>query len=219
MPLRGLLESELDKICDDVIQMGDLVEQATLRAVEALVEQDIELAQQIIEGDLTINELRFAIEDECFTLLATQYPTAIDLRTVVTALNIIIDLERIGDYAKGIGQIVVRLEGQDLPTLSQRIPHMTNIVCEMLHAALGAFVDGDVETAQSVCDMDDKVDHMYRVTFESIIQSMISREYGVRQGMHLLFVAHNLERIGDRVTNIGERVIFMVTGVMEEHNV
>jgi phosphate transport system protein len=217
-PLRRLLQRELEQICDDVIQMGDMVEQATLQAVEALVDQDIELAQQVIDGDEAINQLRFDVEDQCFMLLATQAPVAIDLRTVVTALNIITDLERMGDYAKGIGKIVVRLEGEDLLLLPQETPRMAQVVCDMLRAALRAFVDGDVKAAQRICEMDDQVDHMYRDVFESDLQAMIAREHGVRQGLHLLFAAHNLERIGDRVTNIAERVIFMRTGVMQERN-
>jgi phosphate transport system protein len=217
-PLRGTLDRELEQIRDSIIQMGSMVEQAILQSVEALVEQDVELAQEIIDGDANINQLRFAIEESCFALLATQQPTAIDLRTVVTALNIITDLERMGDHAKGIGQIVVRMEGRDLIMPSQKTPRMARAVSEMIRSALEAFVEEDAEAAQQVSDMDDTVDHMYRDIFESVIQAMVSREHGVRQGMHLLFAAHNLERIGDRVTNIGERVIFMQTGVMEELN-
>ncbi|MBL7202150.1 MAG: phosphate signaling complex protein PhoU [Anaerolineae bacterium] len=217
-PLRSLLHSELERIRDDVSRMGDMVERATLQAVEALVDGDVELAQQIIDGDLEINQLRFDIEAACFMLLATQQPAAIDLRTVVTALNIITELERIGDYAKGIGQIVVATEGQELVMPPQKTVHMAQVVCEMMHIVLEAFIEGDTEAAQRVCDMDDDVDHMYRDVFESILQAMVAREHGVREGMHLLFAAHNLERMGDRVTNIGERVIFMQTGVMQERN-
>jgi phosphate transport system protein len=217
-PLRGLLQSELERICDALVQMGDRVEQAVLQAVEALVDQDAELAQQIIDEDAAINQLRFDIEETCFTLLATQQPTAIDLRTVVAALNIITDLERIADYAKGIGQIVVRTEGQDLVMPPQKTPHMAEVVCDMLHASLDAFVERDVEAAQRMFDMDDEVDHLYRDLFEAVIQAMVAREHSVRNGMHLLFAAHNLERIGDRVTNIAERVIFAETGVMQERN-
>jgi phosphate transport system protein len=218
MPLRGLLQTELDRIRDDVILMGDRVEQAITRSIEALVEQDSELALQVMAEDEAINELRFSIEDSCFTVLATQQPAAIDLRIVVAALNIITDLERIGDYAKGIGQIIVRTEGTELVAVSQRTPRMANHVRDMLHDALDAFVEADIEAAERVCELDDQADHMYREIFESVLQGMIAREVGIRQGMHLLFAAHNLERIGDRVTNIAERVIFMVTGVMEERN-
>lgn len=215
---RGLLDCELEQIRDDVVQMGEMVEQAVLRSVEALVESDVELAQQVVDDDQAINELRFSIEEACCTLLATQHPAAADLRTVVTALNIITDLERMGDYAKGIGQIVVRLGGQDVVTPAHKTPRMAKAVCEMLRAALEAFSEGDADAARRVCDMDDEVDHMYRDIFESVIQAMVAREHGVREGMHLLFAAHNLERIGDRVTNIGERVIFMETGIMTELN-
>jgi len=217
-PLRGLLDSELEQVRDSVVQMASMVEEAVLHSVDALVDQDTALAEQAVENDNDINRLRFVIEDACFALLATQQPTAIDLRTVVTALNIITDLERIGDYAKGIGQIVVRMEGGDIAMPSHMTSRMARAVCDMMRAAVEAFVEGSTETAQQVAERDDEVDRMYRELFESVIQAMIAGEQGVRAGMHLLFVAHNLERVGDRVTNIGERVIFMQTGVMEELN-
>jgi phosphate transport system protein len=217
-PLRGFLQSELEEISDAVIQMGDMVEQAILLAVDALADQDVELAQQIIDDDEKINQLRFAIEDMCMTVLATQQPAARDLRTVVTALNIITELERMGDYAKGIGQIVINTGGEDIFLSLQKTPRMAKVACEMLHAALEAFVQRDLETARRIFDMDDEVDHMYRDIFESAIKAMIGREHSVRKGMNLLFAAHNLERIGDRVTNISERIIFMQTGVMREQN-
>jgi phosphate transport system protein len=217
-PLRGVLQSELEEISDGVTQMGDLVERALLQVVEALEDQDVELAQQTIADDEHINQLRFDIEDQCFTVLATQQPVARDLRTIVTALNIITDLERMGDYAKGIGQIVVRMGGEDLFLALQKTPLMARAVCEMTHRALEAFVERDVDLARQLFGMDDQVDHMYREIFESVIKAMISREQSVRKGMHLLFAAHNLERFGDRVTNICERIIFMCTGEMREHN-
>ena len=218
MPLRGLLDSELEQITDDVIRMGGRVEEAIRRSIEALLEQDVELAERVIRDDEIINQLRFDIEEACFTLLATQQPTAIDLRTVVTALNIVTDLERIADHAKGVGQIVVRMGGEDLSVTLPKIPRMADAVAEMLHTVLIAFVENDAQTARRVGEMDDEIDHMYREVFDSIIQKMISHEYNVRKGMNLLFGAHNLERIGDRITNIGERIIFMVTGVMAELN-
>jgi phosphate transport system protein len=217
-PLRGVLQSELEEISDGVTQMGDLVERALLQVVEALEDQDVELAQQIIADDERINQLRFEIEDLCFTVLATQQPVAGDLRTIVTALNIITDLERMGDYAKGIGQIVVRMGGEDLFLALQKTPRMARVVCDMTHAALEAFVERDVGMARQLFERDDQVDHMYREIFESVIKAMISREQSVRKGMHLLFAAHNLERFGDRVTNICERIIFMCTGEMQEYN-
>jgi phosphate transport system protein len=216
--LRGLLQSQLEQVRDDLIQMGDMVEQAILLAVEALVDQDVELAQQVIDGDQQINQLRFDIEKLCLNLLATQNPTAIDLRTVVAALNIITELERMGDYVKGIGQIVLRIEPQQAIAPLQKTVDLARFVGGMLNTALGAFVEEDADAAHRIFEMDDQADHMYRELFESIIQAMIARDVGVHSGMHLLFAAHNLERIGDRVTNIAERVLFMQTGVMREYN-
>lgn len=218
VPLRGVLQNELEEINDGIVQMGKMTEQAILNAVDALQDQDTELAQEIIDRDEAINQLRFQIEALCFTVLATQQPFAVDLRTVVTALNIITDLERIADYAKGIGQLVIRTEGEALLMPLVKTPRMAKAVCEMMRAGLEAFIRRDVEAAQTVFEMDDEIDHLYRDIFETIIQEMVKREQSVRKGMHLLFAAHNLERIGDRVTNIAERVIFMKTGVMKEQN-
>lgn len=216
--LRGVLESELEEISDDLTQMGGLVERAILRSVEALSDQDVELAQQIIEEDERINQLRFEIESKCFTVLATQQPVARDLRAIVTALNIITDLERMGDHAKGIGQLVIRMQGEDLFLSLDKMLAMAETVRDMVRASLEAFVEQDIDRARRLFEMDDQVDHMYREIFESAIRDMISRKHSVRTGMHLLFAAHNMERIGDRVTNISERIIFMSTGVMEEQN-
>ena len=216
--LRGVLESELEEMSDALTQMGGLVERAIVRSVEALSDQDVELAQQIIDEDERINQLRFEIEELCFTVLATQQPVARDLRAIVTALNTITDLERMGDYAKGIGQLVIRMQGEDLFLSLDKMPVMAETVRDMVHAALEALVEQDNDRARQLFGMDDQVDHMYREIFESAIRDMISREHSVRKGMHLLFAAHNMERIGDRVTNICERIIFMSTGVMEEQN-
>jgi phosphate transport system protein len=216
--LRGALRNELKQISDKVSQMGGEVVQAILWVIDALARGDTQLAQQVVDRDEVINQLRFQIEHQCFTLLATQQPAAIDLRTVVTALNIITDLERMGDYAKGIGEIVLRTGGENLFLPQQETPQMARTVCDMLSTALEAFVERDIDKARSVFRLDDQVDHMYRGVFETVIQSMVARQQSVRRGMYLLFAAHNLERIGDRVTNIGERVIFMQTGVMAEKN-
>ena len=216
--LRSMLQNELDQISDRVIQMGDMVEQAIRLSVEALADQDVELAQQVIDDDAKINQLRFDIEDMCFVVLATQQPAAIDLRIVVTALNITTDMERMADYAKGIGQIVVRMGGEDLFLSLQKTPRMAESVCYMIRTSLEAFLEGDMEKARQIFDLDHQVDHLYREVFESVLQAMVARRHGVHRGMHLLFAAHNLERIGDRATNISERAIFAQTGVMEEQN-
>jgi phosphate transport system protein len=217
-PVRGKLQRELDRITDRVTHMGEMVDRAIRRAVQSLSDQDVELARQVIAEDEAINELRFDIEDECYTLLATQQPAASDLRLVVAALHTITELERIADYAKGIGQLLVREGGERLLLPAENTLRMAEFVGEMMRAALEAFAQGDTAKAERVFAIDDDIDHMYREVYESIIQAMITQCHGVRKGMHLLFAAHNLERMGDRVTNISERVIFMATGVMEEQN-
>jgi phosphate transport system protein len=217
-PVRSKLQTELGRITDGVREMGRLVERAVMRAVKALADQDVELGQQVIEDDEAINQLRFDIEAVCFAAMATQQPAAGDLRTIVAALNIITDLERMGDHAKGIGQIVINVEGEPLFLPAQKTPRMAKAVCQMIRTSVEAFVEGDVGKARRSFGLDDHVDGLYREVFESVIHAMVTRRQGVHKGMHLLFAAHNLERIGDRATNISERAIFSQTGVMEEQN-
>jgi phosphate transport system protein len=217
-PVRSILQDKLDQIMEGLTYMGKLVDRAIQRAVQSLSEQNVELARQVIAEDEAINELRFDIEEKCYTLLATQQPAAGDLRLVVAALHTITELERIADYAKGIGQILLRVEGKQLLLSSQKTLRMAEHVGEMLRTVLEAFSERNPAKAEGVFPMDDDIDHVYREVYESIIQAMVAEGHGVQRGMHLLFAAHNLERMGDRVTNIGERVIFMRTGVMEEQN-
>ena len=218
VPVRGRLQSQLDRIAGRVTQMGEMVDRAIQRAVQSLSERDVELAQQVIAEDEAINTLRFDIEDECYTLLATQQPAASDLRLVVAALHTVTELERIADYAKGIGQLLLRVEGEQLLLPAQTTLRMAEFVGEMMRTVLEAFAEGDISKAEGVFAMDDDIDHLYREVYESIIHAMVTHRHGVQKGMHLLFAAHNLERMGDRVTNISEHVIFMRTGVMEEQN-
>ena len=216
---RGTRDRELARIRDNMLRMSGLVDRAVEQAVHALETRDLDLARQVMQDDQVINDLRYQVEEECLRLIATQQPTAVDLRTTVAILNIIIDLERIGDHAAGIAEIVVRMGTEPLLKPLIDIPRMTRIVREMLHRSLDAFIAHDPNLAREVAQRDDEVDHLYNQVFRELLTFMIEDPQTITRATYLLWVAHNLERIGDRVTNISERVIFMTTGEVRELNV
>ncbi len=216
---RGTLDRELARLRDDLLRLSSQVDGAIERAIHALQARDLELARQVMQDDQAINDLRYKIEEDCLTLIATQQPTAVDLRTTVAILNIIIDLERIADHAAGIAEIVVRMGTEPLLKPLIDIPRMTRIVREMLRRSLDAFVARDPNLAREVAQRDDEVDHLYNQVFRELLTYMLEDPKTITRATYLLWVAHNLERIGDRVTNISERVIFMTTGEVRELNV
>jgi len=201
---------------DDVVAMGGMVEKALARSVDALKKRDLALAHQTIAEDAKINEKRFAIENRCIDLIATQQSAVSDLRVIVAILNIGTELERIGDYAEGIAKIVIMIG--DEPPLKPLIdiPRMTDITVEMIHSALAAFVEADVKKASTVISMDTVVDTLYDQVFRELLTFMLADTKTINRATRLMWVAHNLERAADRATNISERVIQMVTGKMEE---
>ena len=204
------------EIQDKILAMGDMVTKEINRSVEALKKRDLKMAHQIIAADAKIDELRFAIEDRCIELVATQKPTTNDLRVIVAVLSIITELERIGDYAEGIARIVVMIG--DEPPLKPLIdiPRMAELTTEMIDKSLKSFVTRDVELAKHVVTMDTSVDGLYDQVFRELLTFMMVDPKTINRATRLIWVAHNLERAADRVTNICERVVFMVTGKMEE---
>lgn len=216
MSIRSAFDQELQELRDDVLRMGSMVEGALKSSIQALKEQDQALAQQIINDDDKVNDLRFKIEEDCLSLIARQQPAARDLRFIVAAMNIVLDLERMGDHAAGIATIVLRMGGQ--PPLKPLIdlPRMAQISQEMLRASLDAFVAEDEKRALAITPRDEQVDQLYNQIFRELITYMIEDPRTVTRAMYLLFCAHNVERIADRVTNICERVAFVATGRMEE---
>jgi len=209
------LRKRLKEIQDNVVVLADMVNVAIRCSVEALKNRDLTLAQQIVTDDLKINHKRFEIEEECILLLQAERLTESDLRFVVAVFNIIVDLERIGDHAEGIAKIAVMLG--DKPPLKPLIdiPRMAEKASDMLQRSIQAFVSRNVEAARRIPCEDDEVDALYDQVYRELLIIMLGRATAISQATYLIWVAHNLERIADRVTNICERVVFMVTGRME----
>lgn len=219
MAARSALDRDLGHIRDNLLRMASLVDAAIERAVRAFTERDAALAHQVIQDDATVNQLRFQIEEECLALIATQQPTAGDLRLTIAMMNIIVDLERMGDHAEGIAEMVLRMA--DEPPL-RPLPDLTRMAAacrDMLRHALDAFVARDPDMARQVARQDDEIDQFYNQIFRIILSYMIEDPKVITRATYMLWAAHNLERIGDRVTNISERVVFMTTGQMKELNV
>jgi phosphate transport system protein len=216
---RGSLDRELGRLRDDLLRIGSQVDSAIEHAVGALETRDLALARQVLQDDQAINDARYRIEENCLALIATQQPTAVDLRTTIAILNIVIDLERIADHAAGIAEIVLRMGEEPLLKPLIDIPRMAQIDREMLRRSLDAFVARDPDLAREVAERDDEVDHLYNQVFRELLTYMIEDPKTITRATYLLWVSHNLERIGDRVTNISERVIFMMTGIVRELNV
>jgi phosphate transport system protein len=216
MDNRDTFQKLLCESKDEVLVMGNMVEKALSRSVEALKKRDISLGHQIIADDAKINEKRFDIEKKCIELIATQQPVAAELNPIVAILNIIIELERIGDYAAGIAKIAVMIG--DEPPLKPLIdiPRMCEITIEMIQNSLKSFIQNDSKEAVKVISMDEVVDNLYDQIFRELLTFMMTDPKTISRATRLIWVAHNLERAADRVTNICERVIYVVTGKMEE---
>ena len=217
--LRTAYDREFIQIQDNLLQMGSMVDQAIALSLESLQNRDRALAKQVIDDDENINALRFKIEDACLALIATQQPAASDLRAVVAVITIVINMERMADHAAGIAKTVILMGDEPLLKPLIDIPHMVRLAREMLGEVLQAFVERDADTAQAIADRDDEMDHLYQAIFEELLEIMADKPDSVERATYLLWCAHNLERIGDRVTNIAERVIFVSTGDMRELNV
>ncbi len=216
METRTAFHKHLRDIQDEILVMGSMVSKAISRSIEALKNRDLNLAQQIITDDKKINQKRFEIEEKCVELIATQQPMASDLRIILAVLNIVSEVERIGDYAEGIAKIAIMIG--DEPPLKPLIdiPRMAEQTVDMLHRSLDAFVNRDAEAARKISTEDDIVDHLYEQVFRELLTFMAEDPKTITRATRLIWVAHNLERAADRVTNICERVVFVVTGKMEE---
>ena len=216
MEMRTGFHKRLREIQDDILVMGSMVSKAIARAVEALQNRDLKLAEQIINDDRKINQKRFEIEEKCVQLIATQQPMANDLRTIISVLNIITELERIGDYAEGNAKIAIMIGNEPPLKPLIDIPHMAEKTIDMLNRSLDAFIKRDAIAAKAIIDEDEFIDNLYDQVFRELLFFMAEDPKTITRATRLIWVAHNLERSADRVTNICERVVFVVDGKMEE---
>lgn len=213
---RDNLLLHIHQVQDELLLMGSMVEQATLKSIECLKKKDVEGAKAIYNADNVINEKRYAIENSILILIATQQPLAHDLRLLAALLEISAEIERMGDYAKGIAKVVVKLADVDIPLPLREVEEMASLAVDMLHRSLSAFIAEDPLTARKIPAEDDKVDKLYQQVQKAVILEM-TRESKVIDSINLfMWVAHNLERMADRVSNICERTVFVATGELGE---
>jgi len=216
--LRPTFEEQLQAAKDDVLRLGALVEGQLQRAGQALVERDVELADQVRWGDEEVNRLQGQVTQQITAVIARQGPMARDIRELLSLYHAAAELERMGDYAVNIAKLAQQLASEpEIPILRQ-IPRMEELCREQLRAAMRALVDVSEEAARAVCERDDEIDHLYNSVYEDTMALMSVAPDKVRQATHMLFAAHHLERLGDRVTNIGEDVVFLATGRIEDLN-
>jgi phosphate transport system protein len=213
---RNLFTRKLSSIQDEVLLLGSMVENAIINAVNSLKNRDVKLAKTIYEEDQNINGKRFAIENAILITIATQNPMAKDLRQLAAMLDVISELERMGDYAKGIAKVTLRLESADIKLPITEIETMVELAIKMLHKALTAFIEDDTQTASKIPYEDDMVDQLYNDVYHHAVDIMMANPQHVDDANLIIWVGHNLERLADRVTNICERTIFVSTGELME---
>lgn len=217
--VRVALDVQLKQIKQDLVRLGTLVIQAMDRSMQALQENDKALAERVIHDDQFLNEVRFGVEELCLELIATQQPAAGDLRSIVAAMTIVGDLERMGDHVAGIAKTVLRMDNPLEIKPESELLQMAMRVRMMLQRGMEAYENADPHLAYRVATMDDAIDSHYRALFREYLGLMADNPESAAAILYLLFSGHNLERIGDRVTNIAERVIFMTSGELEELNI
>ena len=216
--IRASLDRELEKLQKKVLRMGKRIDEAIVSSMKALREMDSKGARQIIADDSVVNAMRYEVEEEGLAMIARQQPAARDLREILAALNIVTDMERMGDHAAGIAKTVLLLGESSIRTLPMGLVHMSDLTREMLRRTLEAYMQHDADLAYAVALQDDLIDTTYRVLFKEILDSMIDTPDSMDILLYYLFSGHNLERIADRVTNIAERVIFTSSGEVTELN-
>jgi len=218
MPREGF-HNRIKELERDVLHMGEVVVEAINRSVEALRTLDAKEAKEVVDNDAKVNAQRWALEDKCVDLIALQQPVASDLREIIATLSIVRDLERIGDYAEGIGKIALLHGDQPLVRPLIYLPQMAEKAVSMLRRSLEAFVNRDADKARQICIEDDEVDRLYDRTYHDLLSRMIEKPVVITRATYLIWAAHNIERIADRATNISESVVYLVTGTPGELNV
>lgn len=213
---RETLDRQIHQLQDEVLLLGSMVEQALADAIDSLNRRDQEAAHRIHHGDQLINEKRFAIENATLILIATQQPMAHDLRFLAAILEVITELERMGDYAKGIAKITIDLGDENISIPSREFSHMADLAISMLHSSLSAFITEDTQLALSIPPEDDQVDALYNKVYHKLVTDMIANPESIDRTNLLMWVSHNLERTADRAVNICERTIFIASGELYE---
>jgi phosphate transport system protein len=216
--IRTTFDNEFDAIRQSLYQMSAIIDTAIDSAINSLMEQNIKHAKKIIDSDANINQRRFDIQEACLAIIATQQPAASDLREIVAILYMVVELERIGDYAAGIAKTVVMMKEEPLLKTFKKIPRMGEIARQMLADAMNAFTNRDAEAARQIAERDSEIDALYEDVFHRLIKIMAKEPEMVTRCTYLTWCAHNLERIADRVTNITEQIVFMTTGQIGEFN-
>ena len=215
--MRRSFNEELKKLKNEMLKMGSIVEESINESVRALKEQDLELAEKVIEDDDKIDEYEIELEEMCTKLIALQQPVARDLRTIIVISKLATDLERIGDHASNIAHMVLEIGEEDLIKPLIDIPRMTDIVTDRLQKSLNAFVNLDTETAEKVAREDEEVDILDEQILRELVTFMLEDPSRIEQALYLTFISRFLERIGDHSTNICERVLYMATGSRKEY--
>ena len=214
---RESLDRKIQHLRDEILLLDSMIENAVIQSVEALKNQDLDLAHQIYAGDAQVNDKRFEIENEVIITIATAQPImAGDLRLLASILDVAGELERMGDYAKGIAHIVTMIGKEPLVKPLIDIPRMTELAISMLHRAVTAFIEVDAESARKIPLEDDEVDYLYNQVYRELVTLMFKNPASIDQGNFLMWAAHNLERLADRVTNICERTLYVASGEMKE---
>ena len=210
--VRADFDRSLEDLQAELVGLGKMVEKAIIKSMDALQRRDLAMAYEVVAEDDLIDAKRFELEEKCIDLIATQQPLAIDLRTLLAVLHIAVELERMGDYAEGIGKICMII-GDDVPVeIPEQLSRMATLGLTMLRRSLQSLVERDTVLADDVWDSDDEVDALYDNVCHQIFLDMGQHPDTIEAATHFLWVAHDLERIADRATNIAERVIFLVTG-------
>jgi phosphate transport system protein len=218
MPREGF-HNRIKELEQDVLDMGTMVIDAIQQAVAALKDLNAGQAKQVIANDTRVDQKRWELEDRCVDLIAREQPVASDLRKIIATLSIVRDLERIGDYAEGIGKIVLLHGDEPLVRPLTYLPVMADKAVGMLQRSLAAFVNRDAKAARAICDEDDSVDQLYDRSYHDLLQRMIGDPSLITRATYLIWASHNVERIADRATNIAESVVYLVTGTTMELNV
>jgi len=216
--IRSHFDRELARLAEQMLELGSRARRAVADGVQAFARNDVDLAREVISADAPINQLRYQIEEACYQLLAMEQPVAGDLRTIVAALVICNELERIGDHGKKLARICLRSGSDIRPMPSDDIVRMGEVVLLMFDRMLAAMAHRDAAEARAVCQVDDQVDAHYKQLFNVTLSYMLENPRMIGAGTYRIQAAHELERVGDRVTNVGERLVYAVTGELTDLN-